>query len=340
MSDRVQIHRRRRCAALIFVGLSGTSFNVACAPHGSAVPRAPEVRAVAVHEGFVPAATGVALFYRAVGEGPDTVVVVHGGPGFGLESLAPDLTPLALDRVLIFYDQRGTGRSTLLTDSTRLTVAEHVADLGAVIAHFRLGRPALIGHSWGAGLVVRYAAAHPRDVGAVVLLEPVVPRMVPYFAQFNEALVARATPQELEAFAAASAPARWQAAPLASCQARMAILMRLWGGADSVRARVRGDACAMSAEASRAVQAYTVPAANASLAGGDLRSSAAAITGPVLLVEGLRDPTPTAAFDEWAAVLSRVTRLRVAAGGHFAHAERPEIVLPAVDAFLRRATDR
>lgn len=337
MSNNVRI---RRCVTSTFVRLSAACLSVACTPHVGAAPCALGEQAVVVHEGFVTSARGVALFYRAVGKGRDTAVVVHGGPGFGLESLAPDLAPLAQGRVLIFYDQRGTGRSTLLADSTRLTVNDHVADLGAVIAHFRLRRPALIGHSWGAGLVVRYAAMHPTGVGALVLLEPIVPRLAPYYAQFNEALVARATPQELEEFAAASAQARWEVAPLASCRARMAILMRLWGGTDSVRTRVRGDLCAMSADAYRAVQAYTVPAANASLAGGDIRSSASAITGPVLLVEGLHDPTPTAAFDEWAAALSRVTRLRVATGGHFAHAERPEIVLPSVDAFLRLATDR
>lgn len=312
----------------------------ACAHTGNAPALPARGRASAVaHDGFVHAADGVALYYRALGAGRDTVVVVHGGPGFGLESLAPDLAPLARDRVLIFYDQRGSGRSTLLADSTRLTVGDHVADLGAVIAHFRLTHPALIGHSWGAGLVVRYAAAHPDGVGPLVLLEPVVPRLVPYFAQFNAALIARASSDDLRTFGDVSALVRLEADPLGSCRARAAILMRLWGGADSVRGRVKADLCGMSAEANRVAQEHAVPGANASLRGGDLRADAAAVTAPVLLVWGQSDPTPIAAIDEWKATLRHVTLLPVAASGHFAHAERPDVVLPAVDAFLRHSVE-
>jgi hypothetical protein len=42
-------------------------------------------------EGYVPGAGGVRLFYRVDGSGPDTIVVLHGGPGLNLEGLRPDL---------------------------------------------------------------------------------------------------------------------------------------------------------------------------------------------------------------------------------------------------------
>ena len=35
-------------------------------------------------EGYFPGAEGVRLFYRIMGSGPDTVVVIHGGPGTGM----------------------------------------------------------------------------------------------------------------------------------------------------------------------------------------------------------------------------------------------------------------
>lgn len=327
-----------RFRVLVRAALAGAT-TVACAASvsGAALPQATDDAFLVGHEGFVTTADSVLLFYRVVGAGRDTAVVVHGGPGFGLESLAADLAPLARNRVLIFYDQRGGGRSTLLTDSARLTIADHVADLAAIVAHFRLTHPALIGHSWGAGLVVRYAARHAGSVGPLVLLEPVVPRIVPYYALFNEGLVARATPDELTAFAEASSAARLAVDPLASCRARSALLMRLWGGPDSVRGRVKANLCAMSANAYRAVQEHTTPATNASLQSGDLRVAAAAITAPVLLVWGLADPTPAAAIHEWEAGLRNVTVVPVAAAGHFAHAERPDVVLPAIESFLREA---
>ena len=69
---------------------------------------------VEVREGFIAAGRGVELFYRALGSGGDTLVVLHGGPGFSMDYLIDDLTPLAERHTLIFYDQRGSGRSTLV----------------------------------------------------------------------------------------------------------------------------------------------------------------------------------------------------------------------------------
>jgi len=67
-------------------------------------------------EVFVSTPDGVRLFTRVVGSGADTIIVLHGGPGFTLDYLAADLEPLAARHTLIFYDQRGAGRSTLISD--------------------------------------------------------------------------------------------------------------------------------------------------------------------------------------------------------------------------------
>jgi pimeloyl-ACP methyl ester carboxylesterase len=63
--------------------------------------------------------------------------------------------------------QRGSGGEPL-------TVARHVADLHEVVQACGSGRaparrPALVGHSWGAMLVLAYAAAHPDQAGPLVL---------------------------------------------------------------------------------------------------------------------------------------------------------------------------
>jgi pimeloyl-ACP methyl ester carboxylesterase len=52
-----------------------------------------------------------------------------------------------------------------------LTVAAHVADLHGVIEmQGPEARPAMVGHSWGAMLALAYAAAHPYQVGPLVLV--------------------------------------------------------------------------------------------------------------------------------------------------------------------------
>jgi proline iminopeptidase len=68
----------------------------------------------------VDAGGGVRLFYRLVGGGRDIVVVVHGGPGFTMDYFVDDRAPMAERHTLLFYDQRGTGRSSLVADSSAL----------------------------------------------------------------------------------------------------------------------------------------------------------------------------------------------------------------------------
>lgn len=112
------------------------------------------------------------LFFRVIGEGTP-LVLVHGGPGMSHDYLAPQfIRLLADDYRLIFYDQRGSGRSTGVEDTTRLTMAQFVEDLGAVRRAFNLERMNLIGHSFGGLLAMYYASAYPSSLDKLLLLDP------------------------------------------------------------------------------------------------------------------------------------------------------------------------
>ena len=76
---------------------------------------------------------------------------------------------IAADAQACAYDRAGLGWS----DPARAprTVAQMMAELGGVLAH--TATPAvLVGHSFGAFLVLAYAAQFPRDVAGLVLLDP------------------------------------------------------------------------------------------------------------------------------------------------------------------------
>lgn len=123
--------------------------------------------------GMVPVpGAGPALFWRALGNGPDTVVVLHGGVGLHHNYLLAPLAPLVPGRTLLFYDMRGRGRSTAVTDSSALSFENDIADLEAVRAHFKLGPMTLIGHHWGAAVAALYAARHPDMVRRLLLVSP------------------------------------------------------------------------------------------------------------------------------------------------------------------------
>src|SRR4051794_3256550 len=124
---------------------------VACAV-AACVPLCAANSQTAAHpsrSGFITTSDGTRLYYRLVGNPRDTIIAIHGGPGVDLESIANDFAPLAAKHTVIFYDQRGTGRSDLPNDTLSLGARQQVEDLEAVRQHFRLDRVTLVAHSYG-----------------------------------------------------------------------------------------------------------------------------------------------------------------------------------------------
>jgi pimeloyl-ACP methyl ester carboxylesterase len=67
------------------------------------------------------------------------------------------------------------------TRGDTLVAKRHVADLEALRQHFKLRRVTLMGHSWGCGLAVLYAAAYPEIVKRLLLIAPLPPARTPFF---------------------------------------------------------------------------------------------------------------------------------------------------------------
>lgn len=106
--------------------------------------------------------TPVPLYWARYGtSGADPLLVLHGGPGASHDYLLPQLLGLdaiaAGGRDLIFYDQRGGGRSRHDDDRESIGWQEQAADVGRVIAEFGLERPRIVGYSWGGLLALLYA---------------------------------------------------------------------------------------------------------------------------------------------------------------------------------------
>jgi pimeloyl-ACP methyl ester carboxylesterase len=136
------------------------------------------------------------------------LVVAHRGPATGSEYLPPTLKPLVRGRSVLFYDVRGAGLSNSGdgTQSSTISVRQHVADLGALVRALndRLGRPAeeavdLLGHEYGAALAMRLAAEQPRLVARLVLVNP-FPIDVAQYADRNGEFERRLSQSERQRF--------------------------------------------------------------------------------------------------------------------------------------------
>jgi proline iminopeptidase len=118
-------------------------------------------------EGFVDA-HGVLIYYKTLGVGPP-LVVLHGGPGASHDYFLPHLLPLARTHRLIFIDERGSGRSQRLQDTSLYTVEGDVEDIEAVRVALHLGKISLLGHSCGGVLAQAYALKYQQNLSHLIL---------------------------------------------------------------------------------------------------------------------------------------------------------------------------
>lgn len=110
--------------------------------------------------------TKVPLYWAMYGpEGAPRLLVLHGGPGAHHDYLLPQMLELADSYELLFYDQRGGGRSRT-DDRTPITFRTQVDDLRRIVSEFQLQPLSIIGYSWGAVLALLYAldATHDRTM--------------------------------------------------------------------------------------------------------------------------------------------------------------------------------
>ena len=102
------------------------------------------------------------------------IIFAHGGPG--TPDLAGDAAyfgQLAADGYDVYvYEEVGGGRSTRLPDLKQYSRDRDVADLESIRHVIGAERVILIGHSYGAGVVAGYLAAHPDRVARTVVLAP------------------------------------------------------------------------------------------------------------------------------------------------------------------------
>jgi proline iminopeptidase len=290
-------------------------------------------------EGWVTTADSTRLFYRVVGRGADTLIAIHGGPGVDLESIAGDFAPLSAHHVVIFYDQRGTGRSTLPTDTTRLTAARQLDDLDAVRRHFGLAHVTLIAHSYGPLLAAFYALAHPDVVRRMVFFGPIPPRRGQFWDRFGRNIDSRLDSGQRARIADAtrrlgdpSADARQ------ACRDLWAVALRpRLAEPDRTLRLLRSDLCASDPAGIRFGLTTTNRVVMASYGDWDLRPQLRTLATPTLIVHGEEESIPMDLVEEWVTALPHARLLRVPRAAHFTYAERPDIVWPAVEGFLAQS---
>lgn len=280
---------------------------------------------------FVNAGNGVRLRTAQRGKG-SPVIVIHGGPGMDHLSLAADLVRLERQHRVIYYDQRGGGRSTLPDDTSLLSLEHHVADLEAVRKHYGLRRVTLLAHSFGPAIATFYALQYPDRVERMIFLGPIPPRKGTFFEEFGTRLNARLTDEQRERANALSFDSD---NVMEVCREYWKIMTPPRLSKSLPASVVKATACGAPAAAIRYGMTKTNEATFGSLGDWNWTAALARLRVPVLIIHGDEDAIPMTMVNEWTTALPDARILRLDDTGHFPHAERPEIVFPAMEMFLR-----
>jgi proline iminopeptidase len=282
---------------------------------------------------FVSSTDGVRLWTVEKGSG-SPVVVIHGGPGMDHQTLAADLEPLEKKHRVIYYDQRGGGRSTLPDDAALLSIDHHVADLEALRAYFGLKKMTLVAHSFGPAIAAMYAMRHPQRVERMIFLGPIPPRKGKFFEEFGKTLVLRL--DEKQRLRAEELQKQLPTAKdvAAVCREYWTIMTPPRVAKDLPATVVKSDMCASPADAIRYGLTKTNPATFGSLGEWNWNEKLTAVKVPALIIHGEEDAIPMSMVSEWITALPDARIIRLPRTAHFPHAERPDVVFPVMEDFL------
>jgi proline iminopeptidase len=281
---------------------------------------------------------GVSLYAREIGRGP-TVIVLHGGPDFDHSYLLPDLDRLKDSYHLVYYDQRGRGRSAANVRPVDVTLASDLDDIDAVRRHFGVEKPALLGHSWGALLAVEYALRHSDRVSRLILMNP-----APVSAAGIDLL--RRSYTDMDRQRAIMAGVAYNSGDPDAVIARYRIhfehaLKRredyeklLTAMAASFASQGReGIVKARAVEDHLYLDTWQVP-------GYDLLPKLEKMRVPTLVIVGDSDFIPSEIAGRIAQAIPDATLITIKGCGHFAYLERPDEVRAALTRFFRQARAR
>jgi proline iminopeptidase len=280
--------------------------------------------------------TAIPLYWARYGDaGGKPMLVLHGGPGAEHDYLLPQMLGLeAPGRDLVFYDQRGGGRSKT-DDRTPITWQTQVEDMVAVIAELGLAEPELtvVGYSWGALLAMLYAveAAAGRSgpvPSRMILIDP-APVTRAFRQQFEQEFAARQSGPIVRQLRDELAASGLKESDPEAYRQRSFELSVAGYFADPRRAhdltpfRVVG----------RVQQSIWESLGDFDLTAPGMLDS---VRVPTLIVHGRQDPIPLASSE--AAAQSLHSRLVVLDEcGHVPYVEQPQQLFAAMDTFLKAA---
>lgn len=259
------------------------------------------------------------------------LVVLHGGPAASHEYLLPQMLSLSGGRGLLFYDQRGGGRSRT-DDPSPITWRTHVDDLAALVTELSIAPLTIVGYSWGGLLAALYLIESHRGArlpkpARMVLIDP-APINRRYREAFNEAFDRRQRSAAVLAMrddVAASGLRERDGAAYRQRMFELSVAGYFFDPRDAqdlTPFRIIGK---VQQSVWQSLDDYDLSEP------GEL--DAVAPPPPTLIVHGREDPIPLASSEAYARAL-RASLVTIDQCGHVPYVEQPQALFTAIERFL------
>ena len=119
---------------------------------------------------YVKLTNGFKVWTKRVGEGPITILLLHGGPGYTHECLECFENFFPKDSFqIIYYDQLGSYYSDQPNDPTLWNITRFTEEVEEVRQALKLENFYLYGFSWGSMLAIEYALKHQNHLKGLIL---------------------------------------------------------------------------------------------------------------------------------------------------------------------------
>lgn len=126
----------------------------------------------AQNEGWAICNSGANLYFKIVGSGAHTVLVVSDA-GNSSAYLKDLIDRLSQTHRVVFYDARATGKSRLPTvHDTTVNFNKAVADIEALRMVLRIPKWSVVAHGFGANIACAYTSQVGKTVGQLLLINP------------------------------------------------------------------------------------------------------------------------------------------------------------------------
>ncbi|WP_391209698.1 alpha/beta fold hydrolase [Psychrobacillus sp. L4] len=118
---------------------------------------------------------GILHWIKVEGKENNTIplIVIHGGPGGNLYTFERTVGPyLAKERTVVYYEQRGCGRSGKPNSDNAYSIHELIDDFTKILRWMGINKVDLLGYSFGGELALEFSYAIPTIMNKLVLSGP------------------------------------------------------------------------------------------------------------------------------------------------------------------------